>query len=113
MAINETRRISHGLMPITLKENGLQSAILDMSVRLSKDVIFTCSFSGMHQRLDEYQELAIYRIAQELMLNVVKHANASRCRISLKTNKRSVDLIVQDNGIGCLTKALLKKEESV
>ncbi len=99
-AIVETRRISHELMPATLEEFGIKSAIQDICEQLSDGVKFTCRFTGLTGKLEKYLELAIYRTVQELMTNVIKHAEASLSAVNVDINKEGIRIIVSDNGQG-------------
>jgi len=99
-AIVETRRISHELMPTTLEEFGLKSAIDDICQQLSDEVKFKCTVSGLHMRLEKYLELAVYRTVQELMINVVKHANATIAEVNVTLSAKDIKIAVNDNGRG-------------
>ncbi|WP_345100878.1 sensor histidine kinase [Mucilaginibacter panaciglaebae] len=99
-AIVEVRRISHGLMPTRLEESGLKNAIRDICEQLSDGVSFTFNLTGPTGRLDKYLELAIYRIIQELMTNVVKHANASVATVDISIEQQQITIRVSDNGNG-------------
>lgn len=99
-AIGESRRISHELMPQALQQFGLKAAIDETCRQLSLGVDFTYEFSGLDKMLDRYIELAIYRIVQELMLNVVKHSQATRAVTEIKIDPSRISISVSDNGIG-------------
>lgn len=99
-AIRDTRRISHDLMPTTLEEFGLKSAINDICLQLSDGTKFRCNITGLSDRLEKYLELAVYRTVQELMTNVVKHAKATECRVSIDISLRAIRIVVTDNGQG-------------
>ncbi|PRY51551.1 PAS domain S-box-containing protein [Arcticibacter pallidicorallinus] len=99
-AINENRRISHELMPLTLEQFGLKSAIDDACRQLTGATKFHCRVNGLYQRMEKYLELAVYRTAQELMTNVVKHANASDCYVTIVIRPKEISIIVSDNGQG-------------
>ncbi|WP_256003467.1 GAF domain-containing protein [Pedobacter deserti] len=99
-AIVETRRISHELMPTTLEQFGLKSAIDDICFQLSGDTTFHCQVTGVCPRMAKYLELAIYRTTQELMTNVVKHARATVCDVSIHIDRKQVTIVVRDNGQG-------------
>ncbi|MEJ7560027.1 MAG: PAS domain S-box protein [Pedobacter sp.] len=98
--IKETRRISHELMPTTLEQFGLKSAILDICTQLSDATQFKCTISGLFQDMEKYMELAIYRTTQELMTNVVKHANATECMVNVDIGEQEIRIQVSDNGQG-------------
>mgnify|MGYP003582811391 CR=1 FL=1 len=99
-AITENRRISHELMPPILEEFGLSEAIRDIVKKLQNQVKFTYRVSGITNRLEKYIKLAIYRTVQELMMNIVKHANASEALVEIVIKLKSVCIRVSDNGRG-------------
>ncbi|WP_345952005.1 PAS domain-containing protein [Mucilaginibacter sp. PAMB04274] len=99
-SIRETRRISHELMPSILEDFGLKEAIEDVCRQLSGAVRFQCTFNGVNRNLDKYLEIAIYRIIQELMINVIKHAYATIADAQIDVNEQEVVLTVKDNGKG-------------
>jgi signal transduction histidine kinase len=98
-AINQTRRASHELVPVLLKEFGLGAAIADFCSRFSgKGIALSCH--GIEERLPDHLEMAVYRIAQELVNNIVKHAGATRARIEVSKDRDTVWIEAQDNGKG-------------
>jgi PAS domain S-box-containing protein len=99
-AIWESRNISHELMPTTLDTFGLRSAIDDVCKQLSDSIQFKCEYNGVEMRLEKYLELAIYRTVQELMLNVVKHAEATSAEVQVNINSDEIQIRVSDNGRG-------------
>jgi PAS domain S-box-containing protein len=107
-AINETRRISHELMPSTLEQFGLKSAILDICSQLSGSTKFKCTIVGLSSGMEKYLELAVYRTTQELMTNVVKHAKATKCMVIINIEQQSIRIQVNDNGDGMENKDVTK-----
>ncbi|MGV3545557.1 MAG: PAS domain-containing protein [Pedobacter sp.] len=99
-AISENRRISHELMPPILEEFGLNESILDIAKKLQHQVNFTYRFKGATKGLEKYIELAIYRTVQELMMNVVKHANATKAIVEVSVQPKIIFIGVSDNGKG-------------
>jgi signal transduction histidine kinase len=99
-SIVETRRISHELMPTTLEQFGLKSAIDDICLQLTDGTKFNCQITGMHRRMEKYLELAVYRTAQELMTNVIKHAKATECTVLVNIGRQEITIRVSDNGKG-------------
>lgn len=99
-AISENRRISHELMPPILEEFGLNESILDIAKKLQHQVSFTYRIKGMTIGLEKYIELAIYRTVQELMMNVVKHANATKAIVEVSVQPKIIGICVSDNGKG-------------
>jgi len=98
--IRESRRISYDLMPKVLEDFGLIEAIQDISRQLSGKITFGYHFTGLRSRLPKYLEIAIYRIVQELTINIVKHANATKAGITLGIKKNDIKIRVEDNGTG-------------
>jgi PAS domain S-box-containing protein len=98
--INETRRISHELSPTVLEDFGLIGAIQDSCSKSSDKVNFKYLFAGISEKLHKSLEIAIYRIVQELILNVIKHAEASVVKITVTVYKAAVIIIVEDDGKG-------------
>ncbi len=101
--IDEIRRISNNLAPSILEDFGLQVALeilcKEFSARNS-GVTVNCE-----SRLDEGETLdlvkfAIYRIVQEALNNVTKHASATNVDVSLNSTVDGVRLVISDNGLG-------------
>jgi signal transduction histidine kinase len=100
-AILETRRVAHELVPITLNELGLAKSIQDLCQKYSKTRIrIQCEIVGLESRLESYLEVAVYRICQELLTNVTKHAEATTADILLVEEDSEITLKVRDNGKG-------------
>ncbi|MBE9584259.1 sensor histidine kinase [Mucilaginibacter sp. JRF] len=99
-AIKETRRISHELTPAILEEFGLREAIDDVCRQFSHTLQINCELVGIINLIDKQMELAIYRIVQELVMNIIKHAHATIASVRIEIYKKEVVIIVRDNGIG-------------
>jgi len=99
-AIKENRRISHELMPTILEDFGLKAAINDICQQLQDSVKLTCTITGFSNRLEKYLELAVYRTVQELMTNVVKHAQATNAVAMVTGSATEIKIYVSDNGRG-------------
>jgi len=100
LCIQESRRISHELMPSILEDFGLKAAIRDICTQLKGETHFNCTFSGTDVPLDKYVQLAIYRIVQELAQNIIKHASAKLAHIDITINNGEVHILAKDNGRG-------------
>lgn len=99
--IADTRNISHALMPATLEHFGLVKAVQSICDNLSTDSLtFDLSAKGDFAKLEEKVEVSLFRIIQELINNIIKHAKASVVEIQLTKSKNGVTLEVEDNGIG-------------
>ncbi len=102
LAAGEVRNISHDLMSGVLAKFGLIPALEDMKTRISetgklKINLYTNNVNGS---LNGEQELQLYRIVQELISNILKHSKAKETNIQLNKNEGSVNLIVEDDGVG-------------
>lgn len=97
----EIRQISHNMMPAMLLHQGLVPAIHELAGRLH-DVRLDVSLSvDMSERkLEQGTELIVFRIIQECVNNVVKHARATAIYISISADETGLDLMIEDNGIG-------------
>lgn len=102
-ACNEVRQISHTMMPKSLQEKGLLSAIEEMvqkSLKFSTIRYEIEHFKVQDVRFDERVELSVFRICQELLNNIIKHSRASFVTVQLMKSNRHLVLIVEDDGIG-------------
>lgn len=101
-ASREVRDIAHRMMPRALEETGLVPAMADMLKRSLSIPGLSHQFEhhGMEQRLTPEQETGIYRIAQELVNNTLKHARANHVDVQLLRNGNVVVLILEDDGVG-------------
>lgn len=102
LAIQEVRRISRDLRPGVLDDLGLGPAIKtlaeDFQTRTGIDTHFATVV--FRNRLDQDAKIAMYRIAQEALTNVERHANASHVRIDLRGHRAGATLKIADDGIG-------------
>ena len=101
-AIQEVRRISRDLRPGVLDDLGLGPAIKaltdDFGARTGIETRFeTVVFRN---RLDPDAKIALYRIAQEALTNIERHANATRVTVDVRGHKRGATLRISDNGHG-------------
>lgn len=106
-ASREVRGIAHRMMPRALGEAGLVPAVADMLDRALNGTGMQQTFDhfGLEQRLPGNIETGVYRIAQELVNNIIKHAKASNVHVQLLRNKGTLVLIVEDDGVGFEPKA--------
>ena len=88
------------MMPTLLADFGLKEAVLDICDRLNGKVTFECVFTGQAFKLEKHIEIMVYRTVQELMLNVAKHADASRATLRIEVDPKEIFIMLQDNGKG-------------
>jgi len=101
-ALDEVRQISSELRPEMLEDLGLVSALTELSRSFARvaDVRIEREFDTALPKLAPEIELAVYRIAQESLTNIARHAGASRVTIALEPGHESVVLRVADDGRG-------------
>lgn len=101
-SIRELRRVAHNMMPESLVKFGLRDALSDFcnSIDGSKNVIVKYQAFGTEKRMDSNIEINVYRIAQELVNNALKHSSATEMLVQLVQEANRVHLTVQDNGKG-------------
>ena len=101
--INEIRTLSKSLAPPSLNEYGLVEAITELieNIRLTKtfNIDLKVKLDSINQ-FNSLQQLYIYRIIQEQLNNIIKHANAKNVSVELIENFQSIDLIIRDDGKG-------------
>ncbi|MFK7772902.1 MAG: tetratricopeptide repeat protein [Saprospiraceae bacterium] len=103
----DIRTISHQMMPKTLSEFGLEKAVEAMVEKSFSHTSIEYEFDsfGIEKRLDETVEVGVFRIAQEAVNNVLKHADAKEVSVQLFQNKNHLILTVEDNGKGLKSKS--------
>lgn len=112
-ATQDLRKTAHNLMPDLLVEEGLATALASMCEKISNYTSLEVDFQeyGTVPRMDKEIELSLYRMAQELIQNVMKHArNATHLLVQLSCAGTMLNITVEDNGIGFKEKG---KEEGI
>jgi signal transduction histidine kinase len=99
--VTSLRRTMAGLRPPALDEGGLVEAIADHAAHLGERNHIRCSVeSRLEARLEPLLETALYRVAQEALTNVAKHADAQNVWVKLGRQNGSIRLQVRDDGRG-------------
>ena len=97
----EVRVVSHNMMPNALLKNSLSSAIREFIDKLDHKKLQVHLYSvGLEQRLDANIETILYRVIQECVNNVIKHANANTLDISIIRETGEIRATIEDNGQG-------------
>jgi PAS domain S-box-containing protein len=102
-AIEEIRKIAKGLVNNAIKNVGLYVAITKMTQDLmhGHPIKIICKMDeSLHTCTNEKFNLDVFRIVQEQLNNIIKHAKASRVKIVLSQNETEIKLSVADNGVG-------------
>ena len=102
VALEETRRTARQLGPRYLEQLGLAEALDAMidQVASSTEIRFERKLEPVDDLLPTEAATSVYRIAEEALNNVMKHAQTSSARVHLIRDLRHVRLIIQDNGSG-------------
>ncbi|PQP33729.1 histidine kinase, partial [Desulfobacteraceae bacterium SEEP-SAG9] len=102
------KRIISELRPRLLDDFGLSAAIEWQTEEFVKRTGIQCDIELEPEDiiLDEARSVAIFRIFQETLTNIIRHADATRVRVSLKKNAHAVAMRVSDNGNGISKKRL-------
>jgi len=100
--IQDLRRLTQALRPQYLEDFGLVAAlqVLSQDTGRTADVLVDFTSKGVERRLHPDVELALYRIVQESLNNVVHHARAERAGIELHFEPDFLQLSISDDGIG-------------
>ena len=98
----ELKNICFDLMPQTLIKHGLESALREFSDRInvSGKVFVELNVFGVEERLDEVQEISLYRISQEWINNILKYSDATKITLQLTKDEGEITLLIEDNGSG-------------
>lgn len=101
-ALEENRRIAHNLRPSDLDDLGLPTACRNFceQVRSRTRLAFHYDIGGFYRRMQPDVELHLFRILQEAVNNVEKHANAKNVHVRLFMGNGSITLKVKDDGCG-------------
>jgi two-component system sensor histidine kinase UhpB len=109
------RRLARTLRPSVLDDLGLAAAIRSSVNDFEKvtPVKVELALDGLDGRLSSDAEIVLYRVFQEAMINVAKHAHASTARVQAKRNGRVLRLSVEDDGVGFDASAQNLRERGV
>lgn len=101
-SIDELRQLMRGLRPSYLDDLGLAPALELLAREMAEALALSVSFTleGATRRLSPTAELALYRIAQEGLRNIGRHARATRAAVILEFTPSTITLTIADDGIG-------------
>lgn len=107
-SITELRRVAHNMMPEMLTKFGLNEALKEYCASVAATKLLNVKYQshGMETRLDTSTEIIVYRIVQELLNNILKHAAATEAFVQLIREDGRLNVVVEDNGKGFDTSAL-------
>ncbi|MEJ5993606.1 sensor histidine kinase [Pedobacter sp. Du54] len=97
----EVRVISHQMAPNILLKSGLATALHNFIDKIdARKLKINLSTFGLNERLDQNVEMVLYRVIQEAVNNVIKHAEANSLAIQLTKEEESITVMIEDNGRG-------------
>ena len=101
-ALDSVRRMAMDLRPASLDDLGLAPAVQSYAEQFSQSTPIAVSLEveGLGRRLPRDVELVLYRVFQEALTNVSKHASAKTALVQLKRRRNEVTLVIKDDGKG-------------
>jgi signal transduction histidine kinase len=101
-SIGRTRTLTADLSPPVLYELGLPAAVqwLGDRLRAEHDISFELDAPKEWTTLNDETRVVLFHAVRELLINVAKHAGATKCRVRITRDERAVTIQVEDNGVG-------------
>jgi two-component system NarL family sensor kinase len=109
-SIMELRGVAHNLMPEVLLKFGLNSSVNDLCENITRNGGLRVSYqsTGLEDfNPDQNVSVIIYRLVQELLNNILRHASAEQAFVQLDFHDHNLEITVEDNGVGFDTSLLL------
>ncbi|MBS1584558.1 MAG: sensor histidine kinase [Bacteroidetes bacterium] len=101
--LKEVRTVSHNMMPNALIRKGLAAAVREFIDNIAATGLLKVDLQiiGLNERLDGSMETVLYRVLQEVVSNIIKHAQANKVSIQLiRHDDGYLNFIIEDNGKG-------------
>ncbi|MBO9660883.1 MAG: PAS domain-containing protein, partial [Chitinophagaceae bacterium] len=102
-AVDEIRKLSHELSPVNMDDTDFEEYIRELLSSFNADDRFEIQLDfdrQVRESLTDEMQLHFYRILQEQLKNIRKHAEASAIVISVKAHQNAIELMIADNGKG-------------
>lgn len=111
-AYQEIRGMSHLKHHGVMAQKGLLPAVekLAKTISIHREMEVNVHHHGLTEKLEASLEIAIFRTIQELLTNVLKHAQATEVTISITQHETSLNIMVEDDGIGFEPRQVLNRE---
>ena len=109
-AYQKVRSIAHAKNSGVIAKQGLLKAVQNMADKISiaSNIDIEVKDYGLENRLENSLEITIFRIIQELITNIIKHSRATQATINLTNHNDSLNIMIEDNGIGFNTSKISK-----
>ncbi|MBT0606917.1 sensor histidine kinase [Aequorivita echinoideorum] len=113
--LEELRSISRGLHPANLEKLGISAALRNMidEIDANTNIFFTHEIEQIDALLSKEASLHLYRIIQEVLSNMVKHAQAKSAMIRIQTTGNTIETVIRDNGKGFVISEKMKTSGSL
>lgn len=110
-AYQEIRAMAHLKKSGVIAKNGLLPALKKLAINASNagTLEIIVEDFGLEERLENSLEITLFRIIQELITNIIKHAQATQSTITLTQHEHEINIIVEDNGKGFIATSLQKE----
>jgi two-component system, NarL family, sensor kinase len=107
-SVKEVRAVSHAMMANALLKSGLVAAVREFVNKLAtiEKLKIDLEISGLNNRLESTTETVLFRVLQELVSNIIKHANANHITIQIIKHENELTIMIEDNGTGFDTKKI-------
>lgn len=114
-AYQKVRSVAHAKNSGVIAKQGLLKAVQHMADKVSSSNTIQIDVidHGLDNRLENSLELTLFRVIQELITNVIKHAEASEATIHLTNHEDSINIMVEDNGKGFNPKHITKTNKGM
>jgi signal transduction histidine kinase len=111
-AYTEVRSLAHAKNSGVIAKNGLLPAVQQLARNASGTSTLTIEVEdfGLDERIENGLEISIFRMIQELVTNMIKHAEATSASISITQHEESLNIIIEDNGKGFDPKKVITKD---
>jgi len=110
-SIKEVRQLSHSMMPPSLRNKSLVQALEELAGRTRQTTAMSVETDWVDAAdlvIDKTQTLMLYRVVQEVLSNIIKHASAATIHIELVNHEKELTLMVYDDGKGFDKDEILK-----
>jgi len=114
-SVKEVRSVSHSMMPNALVKSGLVSAIKEFVTKISSSGALKINLEivGLSDRLEQTVETVLFRVLQELLNNIIKHAKAAYVNIQVIKHEKELTILIEDNGVGFDTEKELSNNNGI
>ncbi|KYG72749.1 hybrid sensor histidine kinase/response regulator [Roseivirga echinicomitans] len=101
-SVDEVRNIAHSLIPNAIQNTGLKLALSELmeDIRSLASINVDFKYDIVSEDLSEDKYMTVYRVVQEIFNNMIKHAKATHCLVSMVQKENFINILIKDNGSG-------------